>query len=193
MGQWVRAEPGARWSRVAANGGAEGKLRLRAPTQRAPSQIGLSSSATTRKRGRGMYRYGGRSGTERLPDREFWRTIGPAAPSGALPSAADALDRLLVVMLDEAARCLDEGVVTSAEALDWALVAAFGFPPFRGGLLQYTDERGLPALLDRLRGFETELGPRFSPSERLVRMVAHGESFFAAAQDGVPSGLAARD
>jgi 3-hydroxyacyl-CoA dehydrogenase/enoyl-CoA hydratase/3-hydroxybutyryl-CoA epimerase len=136
-----------------------------------------------RKRGRGMYRYGSRGGHERQPDREFWRTIGPDARSAATLREEDALDRVLFGMVDEAARCLEEGIVASPGEVDLALVTGTGFPPFRGGLLQYADERGLPALLGRLRGFETELGPRFSPSERLIRMAAHRESFFAATQD----------
>ena len=146
-----------------------------------------------RKRGRGMYRYSGHDKHERLPEREFWHTIGPdPAPPDTLRDE-DAIDRVLLVMIDEAARCLDEGIVTSAGAIDLALVAGSGFPPFRGGLLHYAEERGLPALLDRLRGFETELGPRFSPSERLIRMTAHGESFFVASRDVSAPGPAARD
>lgn len=146
-----------------------------------------------RARGRGIYRYSGRGGRTRTPDREFWRAIGPHPEPAGIPSAEEALDRLLVVMLDEAARCLDEGVVTRAETIDLGLVTAMVFPAFRGGLLQYSEERGLPALLDRLRGFETELGPRFSPSERLVRMVAQGESFSATMSAAAPAALTRRD
>jgi 3-hydroxyacyl-CoA dehydrogenase / enoyl-CoA hydratase / 3-hydroxybutyryl-CoA epimerase len=146
-----------------------------------------------RRRGRGVYRYGGHGGGERHPDREFWRTIGPAAPASATHRDEDALDRVLLVMVDEAARCLEEEIVSSPGAVDLALVTGTGFPPFRGGLLQYAEERGLPALLGRLRGFETELGPRFSPSERLVRMTARGEKFFAASRADSSPGSQARD
>ena len=44
------------------------------------------------------------------------------------------IDRLTLVMLNEAARCLDETVVESAELLDLAMIMGTGFPPFRGGL-----------------------------------------------------------
>jgi 3-hydroxyacyl-CoA dehydrogenase len=40
-------------------------------------------------------------------------------------------------MVDEALRCLDEGVVTSADDIDFALVSGAGFPAFRGGLMYW--------------------------------------------------------
>jgi 3-hydroxyacyl-CoA dehydrogenase/enoyl-CoA hydratase/3-hydroxybutyryl-CoA epimerase len=131
-----------------------------------------------KKTGRGMYLYRGRRGRDRKSDAEFWRSLRPAAKPAAAPHDDEAQDRIFGLMLNEAARCLDAGIVASAGEVDLALVYGIGFPPFRGGLLKYADERGLPAWVDRLREFESRLGPRFAPSERLVRMAAAGERFF---------------
>ena len=131
-----------------------------------------------RKSGRGIYVYGGKSGRERRPDPEFWRTLRPDAARPAAPSDDAVVDRVFGLMIDEAARCLDEGIIGSAGELDLALVYGIGFPPFRGGLLKYADRRGLSSWVDRLRELESRLGPRFAPSERLVRMATSGERFF---------------
>lgn len=61
--------------------------------------------------------------------------FAPKATSGL--SAAAIVDRLLGVMIAEAQRCLDEGVVKSPDDIDFALLAGAGFPGFRGGLMRY--------------------------------------------------------
>ena len=86
-------------------------------------------------------------------------------------------------MLNEAARCLEEGIVASPEDLDLALVFGIGFPPFRGGLLQDADRRGLAAWVDRLLDFEKRYGARFAPCQRLVEMAARGDTFFASSSE----------
>jgi 3-hydroxyacyl-CoA dehydrogenase/enoyl-CoA hydratase/3-hydroxybutyryl-CoA epimerase len=131
-----------------------------------------------KKSGKGMYVYSGRDRRERHADAEFWRTLRPAGTASAPPADDEMRDRIFGLMLNEACRCLDEGIIGSAGELDLALVYGIGFPPFRGGLLKYADTRGLPAWADRLREFESRLGPRFAPTERLVRMAASGERFF---------------
>ena len=61
-------------------------------------------------------------------------------------SVADAetiQSRLMGVMLAEARRCLDEGVVKTTEDVDFALLSGTGFPKERGGLMRWADEAGL--------------------------------------------------
>jgi 3-hydroxyacyl-CoA dehydrogenase len=130
-----------------------------------------------RKSGSGMYVHA-RAGKRRPePDRAFWSTLRPDAKRRAT-DANELQDRVFGLMIQEAGRCLDEGIVGSAAELDLALVYGIGFPPFRGGLLQYADARGLEALVTRLRELESQLGSRFAPADRLNRMIASGERFF---------------
>src|SRR5262249_11442841 len=98
--------------------------------------------------------------------------------SGASRDEAEILDRVFTLMVNEAARCLDEGVVATPEDVDLALIYGIGYPPFRGGLLQYLSARGVPTLVSRLRELEHRFGPRFAPAERLIRIAASGERFF---------------
>ncbi|OGW92253.1 MAG: hypothetical protein A3D28_02680 [Omnitrophica bacterium RIFCSPHIGHO2_02_FULL_63_14] len=90
---------------------------------------------------------------------------------GRKPSATDALKRMLYVMINEAARCLDEKVADSAQSVDIGMIMGTGFPPFRGGLLRYADSIGPAAILKDLERFQKEADPkRFEPSEFLRRL-----------------------
>ncbi|MBN4066653.1 enoyl-CoA hydratase/isomerase family protein [Simkania negevensis] len=78
------------------------------------------------------------------------------------------LNRMLYVMVNEAGRCLEEGVVVSEEYLDLALVMGMGFPAFRGGLMQYTRAVGMDKLVTMMQDYERRWGKRFAPTHYLV-------------------------
>ncbi|RAP31557.1 fatty-acid oxidation protein subunit alpha [Candidatus Marinamargulisbacteria bacterium SCGC AG-343-D04] len=88
------------------------------------------------------------------------------------------MDRCLFIMINEAARCLDEGIVTDARELDLAMIMGTGFPPFRGGLCRYADNIGLDRVVERLKCFSAELGERFEPCDYLLRLAADKELFY---------------
>ncbi len=127
-----------------------------------------------KKSGRGFFVYG--SGRE--------RPVSPAAaaaagsPTRRVYAADDMLDRLLLPMVNEAARCLEEGIVTRPLDVDLGMVMGTGFPPFRGGLLRYADARGVEDILARLEALTQTVGPRVAPAEALRRRAA---GFYAAA------------
>ena len=77
------------------------------------------------------------------------------------------LERLLLIMVNEAARCLEESVVASPALLDMAMIMGTGFPPFRGGLCRYVDEIGADKIVDQLSKLSDQLGERFIPAEGL--------------------------
>ncbi len=60
-------------------------------------------------------------------------------------------DRMLLPMIDEAARCLEDKVVRKARELDLAMVVGAGFPAFRGGPLRFADQTGIAELIERLQ------------------------------------------
>ena len=88
------------------------------------------------------------------------------------------LDRALLTMINEAARCLEEGVVDNAGYLDMAMVMGTGFPAFRGGLLRYADELGIDAVVGRLGLLKTTYGSRFAPCDLLLSMDRDHETFY---------------
>ncbi len=127
------------------------------------------------KNGRGFYRYddGERTG----PDAEVYRLLG-LEPSIDAPDPQRVVDRTVLRMVDEAARCLDERVVRSPGQLDLAMIYGTGFPPFRGGLARWADQRGLDEIVARLEGFATSVGARYAPSDALRAAAASG-GFYA--------------
>ena len=124
-----------------------------------------------KKSGNGFYTYDGKN-----------KSINPALRSivgnyqkthGLKPvmiSEDDCVDRCILIMVNEAARCMQEEIVESAEYLDMAMIMGTGFPPFRGGLLRYADSRGIASVVDRLQELAQKYGNRFEPCQLLVDM-----------------------
>jgi len=93
-------------------------------------------------------------------------------------SEKEIIDRTMLIMINEAAMCLEEKVVANAQYLDMAMVMGTGFPPFRGGLLRYADSIGLDNVVNALSALEEQYGIRFSPSKHLVRMAKNAQTFY---------------
>ncbi len=133
------------------------------------------------KNGKGIYRYEGRERQE--PDPEVYAALGLEAPHPAGgaeggPDLGALADRMVLPMVNEAARCLEERVVRSAGDLDLAMIFGTGFPPFRGGLCRWADQQGLPQLIAILERLEGAAGDRFRPAAALRETAAAG-GFYA--------------
>ncbi len=87
-------------------------------------------------------------------------------------------DRLIYAMINEAAYCLEEGIVQAPEAIDVAAVFGLGFPPFRGGLLHFADDRGADRIINRLRYFTNAFGEHFSPAPLLSDLATQKSTFY---------------
>ncbi len=97
----------------------------------------------------------------------------------ALPKTSGEIqDRLLLAMINEAARCLEEKVVSDPAQLDLAMVFGTGFPPFRGGLLRFADELGSRTVLQKLTYLSQVAGDNYKPSAMLVALAEKGEGFY---------------
>jgi 3-hydroxyacyl-CoA dehydrogenase len=83
-------------------------------------------------------------------------------PGGRQATDGD-LRRLLLLMVNEAARCLEEVVVATAEDVDTGMVFGAGFPPFRGGLCRWADSEGLGKMVGELLALAGRHGERFVP------------------------------
>ena len=126
-----------------------------------------------RKIGLGFYRHRGR---KRQPDPAIRTLLGLTRQRR--PQSLDTLsERLTLVMINEAAFCLEERVVADAGKLDLAMIFGAGFPPFRGGLLRYADTFGLTRAEQRLIALRAEKGDRFKPARMLSKLAAEGGSF----------------
>lgn len=92
------------------------------------------------------------------------KAVKPApTPEQTSTKPADMMDRLILPMVNEAAACLSEGVVESADLLDAGVIFGTGFAPFRGGPLQYARERGIDDVVATLDALAERHGDRFRP------------------------------
>lgn len=126
-----------------------------------------------RKNGRGFYVY--EKGEKKDGDEEVYRLLGDPEPRDFEPEEIQ--DRLVLGMVNEAVRTLEEGVLRSTRDGDVGAVFGFGFPPFRGGPFWYLDTIGPARVLERLRDLESRFGPRFTPAPLLVEKAESGEKF----------------
>jgi 3-hydroxyacyl-CoA dehydrogenase/enoyl-CoA hydratase/3-hydroxybutyryl-CoA epimerase len=132
------------------------------------------------KNGRGIYRYQGREA--KGIDPEVYPALG-VTPARRPGDPGPLVERMVLPIVNEAARCLEEGIVDGPAPLDLAMIFGTGFPPFRGGPCRWADQQGVPALVERLERLAREVGARHAPSEALRRIAAAG-GFYAAAADG---------
>lgn len=133
-----------------------------------------------RKNSRGFYRYeGGKDGHAKRggPDERVYALID-ASRRRSMP-AAEIQERLALGMINEAVRCLEDGVLRSARDGDVGAVMGIGFPPLRGGPFWYVDRTGAAQVVERLRALEASLGPRFAAAQLLVAKAESGERFSA--------------
>ncbi len=137
---------------------------------RAPQSGRLGS-----KNRKGFYLYEGRE--RKGPDPTVYPLLG-LQPRVENPDPGTIVDRMVLPMVNEAARCLEEQVVRSAADLDLSLIFGTGFPPFRGGLCRWADQEGLSRIIATLERLETSVGDRFQPSDAL-RKTAEAGGFYA--------------
>lgn len=104
-----------------------------------------------RKTGRGFYEW------------KNGKAQKPKVKLQDIPS--DLINRLVYRMLNEAIACLREGIVDSESLLDAGSIFGFGFPPFRGGVLQYAKSEGFEHIVEALKSLESRYGQRFNPDQ----------------------------
>jgi len=137
-------------------------------------QLHRNDALKGKKTGKGFYLH---SGNGKQPNPEVMALL--KTPSGKTISGADILDRLILIMVNEAARCIDESVIEKPDYLDMGMVMGTGFPPFRLGLCRYADQRGISEIVARLDELAKSVSSRFVPADKLVQMAQTGERFYS--------------
>ncbi len=128
-----------------------------------------------RKNGRGFYKYGGK-GKKKEVDASIYALLPRGAERVRL-DREEMAERCSLQMVNEAIRCLGEGVLRSARDGDVGALFGLGFPPFLGGPFRYADSLGADALLQRLEHLQDKHGARFTPAPLLVEL-AHKNGRF---------------
>lgn len=130
-----------------------------------------------KKNSKGLYLYeaGGRN---KNFDPAIYETMGVEPQSGKV-SSEEMVERCMLAMINEAAMCLDEGIVETPDELDLGMIMGTGFPPFRGGLLRYADTLGPHRIVEKLRKYEAQCGLRFKPSDAILKRAESGTKFYS--------------
>jgi 3-hydroxyacyl-CoA dehydrogenase / enoyl-CoA hydratase / 3-hydroxybutyryl-CoA epimerase / enoyl-CoA isomerase len=92
-------------------------------------------------------------------------------------SDQEIIDRMMIPMVIECARCLEEGIVSTPNEADMGLIMGIGFPPFRGGAFKYADSMGLATLCKRAQALSS-LGTLYEPTARMLEMARNNETYF---------------
>ncbi|NBX93962.1 MAG: hypothetical protein EBQ85_12090 [Proteobacteria bacterium] len=127
-----------------------------------------------KKVGKGIYIH---NNNERHEDEEMLKVFGTK------PRATDLTDevvqrRLIYLMINEASRCVEEGLVRQVSDIDVGMIFGTGFAPFRGGLLKYADSLGAETILSDLDVFVRKYGNRFQPSKLLQELAVNKKKFY---------------
>jgi 3-hydroxyacyl-CoA dehydrogenase/enoyl-CoA hydratase/3-hydroxybutyryl-CoA epimerase len=128
-----------------------------------------------RKNGKGFYDYPAQG------PKSLWPGLAGLAGKALDPdtiSVQDLQDRFLYAQALEAARCMEEKVVTDPREADVGSILGFGFAPFTGGVLSMIDGVGAKAFVARARELASQYGSRFEPSAGLIEMAEKGGSFY---------------
>ncbi|MDQ6809908.1 MAG: 3-hydroxyacyl-CoA dehydrogenase NAD-binding domain-containing protein [Verrucomicrobiota bacterium] len=144
------------------------------PRDRAPDLLRKMREANMlgRKTGSGFYKYEGKSQTDNEALGE-WRQR-----TGENLAAASLTNRLVFLMVNEAARCLEEKVVGEPADADFGMMMGTGFAPSRGGPLRFADYFGLKKLVTEMDAINSREGEKFAPCELLRQHAQKGTKFY---------------
>jgi 3-hydroxyacyl-CoA dehydrogenase/enoyl-CoA hydratase/3-hydroxybutyryl-CoA epimerase len=106
---------------------------------------------------------------------DIYEALGPATRTTPAPGIVK--DRLLLMLVNEAVRCLGDGVLRSPTDGDVGAVFGLGFPPFLGGPFRYVDQQGPGEVAERLRNLAFQYGDRFEPAPLLTEHEDGGTTF----------------
>jgi 3-hydroxyacyl-CoA dehydrogenase/enoyl-CoA hydratase/3-hydroxybutyryl-CoA epimerase len=144
-----------------------------------------------RKTGAGFYKYEGKTQMPNEALAQWLRgavagrvdpgrsAVSPRPEPVSTPPATDEelTHRLIFLMVNEAARCVEEGVVDSPEDADYGMILGTGFAPFRGGPLRFAEHFGLERIVEESeRLARTE--EKFTPCEILKKHARDGTKFY---------------
>ncbi|MEO1141396.1 MAG: 3-hydroxyacyl-CoA dehydrogenase NAD-binding domain-containing protein [Pseudomonadota bacterium] len=128
-----------------------------------------------RKNGKGFYDY-----PEKPAKKQLWHGLKDLYPQ-VDPDTLDRQEiknRFHATIAVEAARCVEEGVVTDVREADVGSILGFGFAPFTGGAISYIDTLGTAKFVEMLKDLEAKYGEQFKPCDLLIEMAKTDEKFY---------------
>ncbi|MCG9583107.1 fatty acid oxidation complex subunit alpha FadJ [Vibrio tubiashii] len=133
----------------------------------------LNDDRKGRKSGKGFYTY---KGKKKEVDKSVYKLLS-LSPESKL-AERDIAMRCVLPMLNEAVRCLDEGIIRSPRDGDIGAIFGIGFPPFLGGPFRYMDQIGIEKLVEIMNEHAQKYGDRFAPCDGLLTRAGIGAKFY---------------
>lgn len=140
----------------------------------------LQADYRGRKNNRGFYRYDTtvRKKKKKKVNEEIYSFFGGKRRKTITKDEIQ--KRLTLIMVNEAAYCLQDKILQSPRDGDIGAVFGLGFPPFLGGPFRYMDKQGIPHILSQMKELERTHGSRFRPAQIIQDKAARGERFYQA-------------
>jgi 3-hydroxyacyl-CoA dehydrogenase/enoyl-CoA hydratase/3-hydroxybutyryl-CoA epimerase len=127
-----------------------------------------------KRHGQGFYEYPQDARKHLWPGlAEHWPLVA------SQPDVEEVKTRLLYIQALEAARCLEEGVLTNPIDGDLGSILGWGFPAWTGGTLSFIDTVGIKAFVAGCERLAEACGPRFAPSAALKARATRGDAFYS--------------
>jgi 3-hydroxyacyl-CoA dehydrogenase/enoyl-CoA hydratase/3-hydroxybutyryl-CoA epimerase len=140
----------------------------------------LENDRKGKKNGSGFYDYSGKASDKsngKEVDETIYKLLGVEPASKYTDSTV--VERSVLLMLNEAAMCLEENVIRNPRDGDIGAIFGIGFPPFLGGPFRYMDKLGIDHLVSRLEHYASTYSEKYKPADILISMRDKQETFYS--------------
>lgn len=150
---------------------------------KAASDVLFEAGRLGQKNEKGFYNYAPdkKGKPQKVPTEESYELLKPHCAALRDFTDEEIIARMMIPMVTEMARCLEEGIVASVAEADMALVYGLGFPPFRGGVFRWIDQAGAKVIAEMASSCET-LGPLYQLTPGLQKIVETGQTYYPKAE-----------
>ncbi|WP_444919393.1 fatty acid oxidation complex subunit alpha FadB [Microbulbifer sp. CnH-101-G] len=158
---------------------AEGFPDRMGKTFTAASDVMYEAGRYGQKNDKGFYNYeqDKKGRPKKVATEESYELLKPHVAERREFEKDEIIERMMVPMATELARCLEEGIVDSPAEADMALIYGIGFPPFRGGIFAWLDSIGLDEFV-KIADKYADLGELYKPTDRMREMAASGKTYY---------------
>lgn len=131
------------------------------------------------KNGKGFYEYiqDKKGKPQKILNEEIYSLLAPLAPKQINVTDEQIIERMMIPMIFESSRCLEDKIVSTPTEVDMGLLLGLGFPPFRAGALKFADELGSTQLVEMVKKYE-HLGKLYFPTEQIMEMAKTNKKYY---------------
>ncbi|MFO1406698.1 MAG: fatty acid oxidation complex subunit alpha FadB [Steroidobacteraceae bacterium] len=155
---------------------AEGFPDRMTPDFKSTTEVLVGLKRYGQKTGKGYYTYAPdkKGKPKKSVDPETYELVKGVVAERREFTPEEIVERCMIPMVNEVARCLEDGIVASPAEADMSLIYGIGFPPFRGGACRYVDQMGAAKYVEMAQKY-VSLGKLYEPPKLLVDLASSGK------------------